>query len=140
MKTIFKIGLAAIIAVSTILFSCGKYEEGPKISLASKKSRIVNTWKRTKYIYNEIEQNISAYSVVIDIKKDNSYTFTMTGGMNPANTAGTWKFSSDKESLIRTETNSTTPTTETILRLTSDELWVKEVKGSDINEYHYAPN
>ena len=141
MKTTFKIGFAAIIAVSTVLFSCGKYEEGPKINLASKKSRMVNTWTLTKYIYNGLEQHTSVDSVVIDYKEDNSYSETITGGMlGPLTVIGTWNFSSDKKSVIRTETNSTTPTTETILRLTSDELWVKKMVGSNTNEFHYEPN
>lgn len=140
MKTTLKLGFAAIIAVSAILSSCGKYEDGPKISLASKKSRLVNTWKLVQETENGVVLNLSGYSVVTDIKKDGSYTTTYTYGIFSGTDVGTWQFSSDKESLIMTSNGSSTASTATILRLKSKELWTKQVNGTDTYEDHYEKN
>lgn len=40
----FKIVLLSVALATTTLSSCGKYDEGPGISLRSKKARIANTW------------------------------------------------------------------------------------------------
>ena len=140
MKTTLKFGIAVAIIVAAGLSSCGKYEEGPKLSLASKNSRMVNTWKLVKYMQNGVDQNISGYTEVMELKKDNSYTATITIGSLSATGTGTWAFSSDKTSLITTPTGSSTSTTSTILRLKSNELWTKEVNGSNTDESHYESN
>ncbi len=140
MKTTFKFGFVAIIIASVMLSSCGKYDEGPKLSLASKKGRAVNTWKLVKYISNGVEQNISGYTAVFDLKKDNSYTATYTVGGFAVTETGSWDFNSDKSALVTTPVGSSSATTATILRLTSNELWTKETDGSDTDEYHYKTN
>jgi hypothetical protein len=140
MKAFQKLGLAAVIAVSVILSSCGKYEEGPKISLASKKARISNTWKLDKYLYNGVDQPLGGYSLVIDIKKDGSYTSTSSFGGASFIDTGVWQFSSDKESLITTSTGSSTAETVQIIRLKSNEFWTRETVGSDTDEMHYVSN
>jgi len=144
MKTTLKFSLTAIIAVAVLFSSCGKYEDGPKISLASKKSRLVNTWKLVEEIQNGVVLNLSGYSIVTDIKKDGSYTYTYSytilGVPYFGTTTGTWQFSSDKESLIMTPNGSSTASTATILRLKSKELWTKQVVGTDTYEDHYEQN
>jgi len=132
--------LFAILIIGAALSSCGKYEDGPKISLASKKSRLVNTWKLVQQIQNGVVLNLSGYSVVTDIKKDGSYTTTYSYGGFSGTWVGTWQFSSDKESLIMTPNGSSTASTATILRLKSKELWTKEVDGTDTYEDHYEKN
>jgi hypothetical protein len=138
MKSIHKIGMVAVIAASVILSSCGKYEDGPKISLASKKARIVNTWKLDKYIENGVDQPLGGWSLEMDIKKDGSYTSTSSFGGASFSGTGTWEFSGDKESLITTYAGSSTANTAQITRLKSNELWTKETNGTDIDEYHYV--
>ena len=140
MKTTLKFGFAAIIAVSTILSSCGKYDDGPKLSFASKKGRAVNTWKLVKYLQNGIEQNISGYTEIMELKKDNTYTATYTIGTLSGTGTGAWDFNSDKSAIITTPTGSSTATTATILRLKSNELWTKEVNGTSTDESHYESN
>ena len=139
MKSLHKIGLTAVIAVTVILSSCGKYEDGPKMSLASKKSRIVNSWKLDKVIWNGIDQPISGWTFVYDIKKDGSFTSSSTYAVVSFSGTGTWEFSGDKESLITTYTGST-PTTVKITRLKTKELWTKETIGTDVQEHHYVKN
>ena len=124
MKTTLKLSFAAIIAVSIFLSSCGKYDDGPKISLASKTSRITRSWQK------ESCSNCS----VTEYKKDG--TIFVDG----SSWSGTkWEFSSDKKNLVITSTVLTITTTSTaeILRLTSKELWVKSTYGSVTTETHY---
>ena len=140
MKTILKFGLVSVIAMTVLVSSCGKYEEGPKISLMTKKSRIVNSWKLVKEIYNGVEQNLAGFTMVMDIKKDGSYTATITSGAFSFSDTGTWQFSSDKESVITTPAGGSSASTATILRLKSKEFWTKEVNGGNTDEVHYEQN
>ncbi|HET7819657.1 MAG TPA: hypothetical protein VFL70_10155 [Bacteroidia bacterium] len=50
MKKISKIIFVAVLISSTLFTSCGKYEEGPKISFASKKGRLTRKWVLEKFI------------------------------------------------------------------------------------------
>jgi hypothetical protein len=137
--------LFAILAIATlsIVFpSCGKYEEGPKISLASKKSRLQGDWKIKKYMINDVDQTagyllIVGNSSVIGIEKDGKYSWTFTGGT----AAGTWALGEDKDDVTFTPTSgSTTTNTYRILRLKSKELWWKQTQSNgDVWEYQFEP-
>lgn len=138
MKTSFKIYFAVVITFATILSSCGKYEEGPKFSLASKKARLEGTWKFEAYFENGVDKTAQVASFFagysMSFTKDGKYTFSY-GGITDT---GTWEFINDKES-IKTLSNvpGATPDTVDIIRLKSKELWVKEISGSDTYEYHW---
>ncbi len=140
MKTMFKLGCVAIIAVSVMVSSCGKYEDGPKISLATKKSRMVNEWKLTSVYQNGIAYSLSGTTDVIDVKKDGNYTETYSSPSGASSYTGTWSFSSDKESVTFTPNGSSSSITFTILRLKGKELWLEEIDGAYKYEYHYEKN
>lgn len=40
--------LAIAFAISVVFISCGKYEEGPSISLRTKKARLTGVWEISK--------------------------------------------------------------------------------------------
>lgn len=138
MKTITKVLVGAVLISGALLSSCGKYEEGPKISLASKKSRVEGTWTFEAYIENGVDKTAQVSSFYagysVNFTKDGKYTMTF-GGFSDT---GTWEFINDKES-IKTLSNvsGSTPDTINIIRLKSKELWTKEVSGSNIYEYHW---
>ena len=139
-KTMFKLGFAAIIAVSVMVSSCGKYEDGPKISLATKKSRMGNEWKLTSAYKNGVGYSFSGTADVIDVKKDGIYIQTYSSLFGSFSYTGTWSFSSDKESVTFTPNGSSSSTTFTILRLKGKELWLEKIDGTDKYEYHYDQN
>lgn len=121
-KQLFLVLVAFIfVAVS----GCGKYDDGPGISLATKKGRLVNKWKIEKYFMNDVEQTIGDTVAVMELKKDNSCTMSWTG--SGLAILGTWAFDGNKENVLITWTDIFTglPYTEThkILRLKSNELW-----------------
>jgi hypothetical protein len=125
MKKIIKHSLIAIVALSATLTACKKYDEGPTLSLASKTSRISNNWKMEKLLQNgtDVTANFQALGEQsIEIKKDGSYAASF-----PAH-EGKWEFSGDKETVTLTPNDQAVggpPTVATILKLKSDELWMK---------------
>ncbi len=69
------------------LFSCGKYENGPSISLRSKKQRICNIWQ-SNYDNDEI----------FEFKEDGSCELYYLSDL-PFKYEGTWEFSDDKSQI-----------------------------------------
>lgn len=142
MKTYVKIALVALFIGGISVASCKKYEDGPAISVLSKKSRISNTWAVEKYMQDGVDKTsdyrtwITSESYVID--KSGSYTYTASTTIGSSNSSGTWEFINDKEDL-KTLSSATgaTPDTMIILRLKNKELWLKTKSGSPVEEIHY---
>ena len=53
MKKLFV--LFCIITSALLLTECKKYPEGPSISFRTKKARIINSWKVSKYLENNVD-------------------------------------------------------------------------------------
>ena|SRR5688572_21650890 len=113
----------------TIITSCKKYEDGPALSLATKKSRITGDWKIENITYDG--EDVTAFyllflgnGVFISINKDQSYMIETD--------KGTWSFSGDKESLILDPEDAKDETTvHKILRLTKKELWLQDTDADN---------
>jgi hypothetical protein len=138
MKTFSKIVLALIIITSTLVSSCGKYEEGPKFSLASKKSRLEGEWKLEKYMVNDADQTAAIQMIIganftWEIEKDGKYTQTGT-----TSDSGTWTLGEDKDDIMFTSSApGSTVDTYRILRLKSKEFWMKQTQSNgDVYEIH----
>ena len=137
--------LVAVIAIAFVAVSCGKYEEGPKFSLASKNARLINTWKIDEIYKNGASQTVTADQKddYVEAKKDGVLSVTYVSSGFTTTYTGTWEFTADKANLRLTYTGSllgipfTSDEEYTILRLTSDELWLEQVEGSNTFEYHY---
>jgi hypothetical protein len=146
-KVVASLAIVALLAGSVSFAGCGKYEEGPSISLRTKKARVVGEWELEKILENGVDKTSDYRAVVasetIEFKKDETYTssstYTSLLGGGTESESGTWAFASDKEkfSSSTTENNVTTTTTVDILRLTNKEFWTKKVDGGDTYEYHY---
>lgn len=136
MKYSIYILLAAVITLS----SC-KYEDGPKLSLRSKKARAVNTWYIDK-MYEEGVDKTDAYKNMyvnykLEIKDDNNYTINYRPfNIGEYNEKGTWKFSGDKQNIIFTPANTTQENSFKILRLKNNEAWVKNTIDGKQVEWH----
>jgi len=130
--------LMSLAVFAFVFVGCKKYDDGPTLSLASKKSRVVNTWTIEKITDNGIDVTQAYLALVpgysMEMKKDNTYIITVTGSSNAE--TGTWDFDSKKENLITTPSNGTAQTAK-ITRLKSSELWLTETDGSDVTEIHY---
>ena len=125
MKTI---QLLTVIGVSSLVLlgSCKKYEEGPALSLSSRKARVANEWT-VEYAFDIEDGEIvtSDYAgETWEFTKDREWTERDNGVIDKN---GTWEFVSDKEGLQinRIGTGSGT-TIYTILKLKNKEMWLKD--------------
>ena len=127
-----------------LLASCGKYEDGPGLSLRSKKARAVGEWTVESAVQAgvDITNDITLGGTVnLTLDKDGTYTYNYNYNVfgQPINGSftGTWDFSDDKTTLDVTD-GSGSVTSSKILRLTSKELWLEESDGSGgTYEVHY---
>lgn len=127
MNNIFK---ALMIPVFVLLLTnCKKYEEGPAFSLLTKKSRVSNTWELDKYYENGVDKTNDAVSAFKDftliIDKNNmKYSKSFSAfGLIPYGETGSWKFTSDMESIeFDPENYSLAPYTWKIIKLKNTSL------------------
>ena len=120
-----------------IIASCGKFEEGPKVSIKSKKSRLCKTWVSESMTVNGIAAPDSAFSgAEITFERDGVCKMGYTGFSFESE----WEFSGDVNLNIITSFSglSSTETIE-ILKLKSKELWIKDVDAGVITETHMIP-
>jgi hypothetical protein len=91
-----------ILLFSVLLSSCGKYEEGPNISLRTKRARLSGTWKMNAEYVNGalISNNDKLFSIEFD--KDNSFLLTeksIQSGQTIMTNRGNYEFIKNKEFL-----------------------------------------
>lgn len=133
-----------LIALPLLLLSaCGKYEDGPAISLRTKTQRLCNTWQVSSAYQNGTDKtsdfNAAFSGYLLDIRKDETYTLSYSPfGLGQVNDSGRWAWSDDKMTVKFT--NSDGEVSEyIILRLKEKELWVRYTTGGDEWEVHLVP-
>lgn len=123
-----KINLIILVLSLGIFFnSCKKYEDGPTVSLKTKKMRLCRKWNliETTLDGNTVLFGNYLYTDDYEYKTNGKYIITGEDARKakPSYLEGTWSFSDKKEKLsLSIYTNSSE--TLNILRLTSKELWV----------------
>ncbi len=141
MKKIALLSVAALMIGGICLTSCKKYEEGPALTLLTKKMRVAGTWEVESYWENGVDktsdyrQGVTSETYVYE--KDGTYSISVTTIIGTINDAGTWEFITDKEE-IKTLSNQSgsDPDTSVIVRLKNKEFWMKDKGGSTVHEYH----
>jgi len=135
MKNILKLSVPAIAALALIVAGCGKYEEGPGMSLRTKKGRMVNQWKLEETVDSAGYVNTYSGTYTMELSKDGAVAYN--GGTSP-NT--TWDFSSNKEQLVITFVTivGNVVFSYDILKLKNKELWLKD--PTDGTQEHYVTN
>ncbi len=127
--------LLPLLLLIGLLTACGKYEEGPNLSLASKKSRAVNDWTLSEQYDENGDQVSNPISMQLSLMKDDTWTqswATIQTG------SGTWAFDDDKGYIVLTTDGIFVSTTKyEILRLKSKELWIRNEAGTV--EYRLIP-
>jgi hypothetical protein len=105
--------------------SCGKYEDGPGISLLTKKSRVAGDWE-VKSIGSEVLG--TSYSINMSFEKSGDVIITSSysygGSSESYSYAGSWSFASDKEQLSLVIDGSVELFE--IKRLTNNEMWLDD--------------
>lgn len=142
MKNLSKYVLAALVMLSTtmIIPSCTKKgDDDPAISLRTRKDRFTNTWTLTKYEKNGETQDLNGASYVYEVYNSGTLKRTVEGTVFGFQTKtvndGTWAFVNDEEDVAITIDGTTT--TYNVQRLASDELVIKELRGSDTHTYYF---
>ena len=146
MKKIAFLGFVLALGTATVLTSCSKYEEGPKLTLLSKKNRLTNDWKLTAVAdSNGTTLDMTGFSTTMSLENDG----TFSGNSNYAifgetvfnyDVTGTWEFTDEKASLTLTTLSvNTQPTNDvsklTIVRLAKDEMKVRDEETKQVSTY-----
>lgn len=114
------------IATTAIVFSsCSKYEEGPKISLLTKKARLTGDWTLKSVSENGTEISVpSGVTYKMTIKKDGSGFTTI----NSISFSFKWEFANKKQDLrVKTDGDDVWVESE-IIKLKNKELWIKDTE------------
>lgn len=123
-----KVFVLSLFVVVAGLTACGKYEEGPGVSLRSKKARFVNTWLVEAIELNgkNIATDLASAGVLfneVEFKEDGSYFERYTG----ATDKGKWEFADGKEKVKFTpEAVGAVATEGTIKKLKENSMWIEE--------------
>lgn len=127
-KTIFTLTL--FVAGATLLSSCGKYEEGPGLSLLPKKTRLTGTWEADKFV--DSNGNESNAEGTVTYEKDGDLSVTQDN----ITLTGTWEFNGDKSGIKSTFSSGGFSFTGEvdIIRLTNKELITEDADG---DQYYY---
>ena len=95
--------IVCLLILASMIAGCKKYEDGPSISFASKKSRIEGKWEIEKVFINGTEDTSHLNSKPeIKFTKDGSFTYS---SVNPYTSAvnvydGNWEFKDQKKQLL----------------------------------------
>lgn len=113
---------------------CSKYDEGPAVSFIPKKARLANYWKVDK-AYDDGKDVTSSYDQYsLNLNKDHTASLTAKYNYGPftyeGTTKGVWSFENKKEDLKLDFESDDADATYQILRLSSDELWLRQRGGS----------
>ncbi len=135
MSRLIDVLLVVILSVATFE-SCGRYENGPEISLRSAKSRIVGEWHLADLLVNDKrEQTLfdMESSSELTFNDDGTYLYNKVQSVKfPQELVGEWSFGEDKTELLLIQRDSINGDSERmykITRLSKDELWL--VNGSE---------
>jgi len=125
MKKSFLIKSFAVLSLLLIVTACSKYEEGSKFTVLTKTQRMVNTWTLRTSTYNGNNQTINGTSTW-KLDKDGKCTYTYVLGSFTFTDVGTWAFTSDKASIIITDSSNDAETFE-IVQLKNKDLKLRQV-------------
>lgn len=124
-----------LLSTLVILPSCSKYEEGPGVSLRTKKARVANTWEVEKAMRNneDVTDDYDEYTLKTTKDGDAELAAIYSSGSFSFEyeTQGTWDFADDKETLMLDFENDNADVNYQILRLAEDEMWLREIGGED---------
>lgn len=135
---LFKFTLILFLTISALTFfsSCGKYPDGPDISLRSRNERISNVWKVDNYNINgsDFTSLVTGYSETFTNSGSYSYNWGKLDG------AGSWMLqNSDKEIKLNGNDDHSSRTL-FILKLEEKSFWYYYMDGNDKHELHLIPN
>ncbi len=144
MKRIANLLFFAFVLVVSIS-SCRKYEEGPNVSLRTKKARVTNNWKYESAQVNGVEVSLDPYYAKQKhyFYRDGKYIQTIIDPitLEARNIQGTWAlYDNDRKIAITTKNfsgNIDSTSDYNILKLFEKQMWLRTVDNS--REFHFSP-
>ncbi len=142
MKKITAFTVAALMIGGLTFSSCKKYEEGPSLTVLSKKARIAGIWEVEAYLVDGVDKTSDYRAFItgetLEFIKEGTYTSTTNTVLGNDTDAGTWELVNDKADLKTLSNDAgSTPDTMAIVKLKSKEMWVKSKSGTPVYELHY---
>ena len=133
MKTLKLTTLLLALALIFGFTSC-KYEDGPGISLRSKTARVAGEWIIEKTIDSDGDETTftADESPVYKFEKDGTMEASWTFLGTTSTTKYTWELTDSKKKISLTDVDDGEVTSDEILRLTNDEMWIKDSDGDKI--------
>jgi len=130
MKSRFLLLLSLALLNATVLTfeGCKKYEDGPMLSLKSKKGRVDGTWKFQSFIEDGDDITQDFVGCEWEFKKDGDFTEYFDGDVY----SGRWEFASDKEAIDLTYDGDTWRWS--LKRLTNKEMWLERIDGGYLQD------
>jgi len=126
MKKIINFTLMVAVCTIIVLSGCKKYEDGPGLSLSSKKSRVAANWEFKKVTYSSVDLTSEFLDFTWEIKKDGQFNMVSNGNIDH----GKWDFALDKEALdFRYDDGAIERYN--IKRLTAKDLWMEFIDSGD---------
>lgn len=136
MKKSFLIKSFAVLSLLLVVTACSKYEEGSKFTVLTKTQRMVNTWTLTSVTYNGDAQTIQG-THKWKLEKDGNATYSYVSGSFTFSDIGKWAFTSDKASIIITDSANDSETYE-IVQLKNKDLKLRQVDGNNTTISSYT--
>lgn len=136
MKKIVLTSCLSCIFLAALFFTgCKKYDEGPALSLRSKKGRVANVWK-IEYAYD-----FNTNSEITQTYTGETWEFTRKGEFTERDfgnidKTGTWELISKKKGLFIDMSSGGGDDFYDILKLKEKEMWLKDKD----EEIHLVPN
>jgi hypothetical protein len=134
--------LLSLFIVGFIFTSCYKYEEGPRVSLLSRKARLCNEWVLETFLDNGTDKTNSEETTTLTIERDGTYSISTVrnemGQVQSEFSHGTWVFQDAKGQVVMTDSQEgAIPITYDILELRNSNLQLrKKIAGiSYISKY-----
>ena len=130
--------LISIVAASALFGACKKYEEGPVVSVRTKKERMVNDWQVDEAKAKDGSDRSSNYDgQVWEFTDDHEFVVELDSSQGSI--SGKWHFQNDREELYISGGLflSFYEGSYEILRLKEEELWLK--RKSNDEEIKLAP-
>jgi hypothetical protein len=130
--------LISMFGALALFGACKKYDEGPYVSLRSKKERVTNEWKVDEATAKDGSDRTSDYDGQV-WKFTDDHEFVLEADSSQNSITGKWHFQNDREELYISGgvLLSFHKGGYEILRLKEEELWL-EKKGND-EEIKLAP-
>jgi len=132
MRNSFKL-ILSILTLVFVLGSCSKYEQGPGLSLLTKKARLTGYWIAESKTTESGVVTFYTEEKTFNLNKDES--FQRDSELITFLEVGTWTFSNEKGSIVLTYKKNGNNYVEEleIIRLKNDELWLRNSGGDQIN-------